>query len=635
MKLKIGQKILFSFLIVMLLFSIVIVFLINGLQNASKMQDEQFKRAADAVYLAEHSRMGQEIYQVVADAIINRDQNASTGEWMAMKKNTEEVIKTFQAIVDTDMERKILKEIENTFSTIEFMVDRQLFPMLFESQKDSLNLQSKIEKIDDQFDKLVSTLSEDIEKNLVSINAESVQADQTFDEKIAASISLSVIIALVTILIALVFIFILRSNVANVLRGILEQTNILTTAAQSGNLSQRSDLEKVNFEFRGIAEGFNSTLDALIRPLNVAAEYISKISIGEMPDRITDTYHGDFNSIKNNLNSLIDSSNMIIERAKSISQGDLRVSIKKRSENDLLLESLSEMISSITRVVIDINTTAYNVASGSSQISSASGQIASGANEQSASTEEVSSSIEEMASSISMNAENATEAERIATKSLEDLTKGNKSFIQTFSAMKDIAEKNSVITEIASKIDLLAINAAIEAARAGETGKGFAVVAAEVRKLAENTRISAKEIQETSLSSVKIAEESVRLFEQILPGIQKAVQLVQEISAASRDQNSGAGQINSAVLQLSQVTQQNSAAAEEMSTISEQLASQAQQLKETIAFFVTGMKNIEQKPTIHKMKYKTSHLHSESDKKKSGIDIKLAENDSDSEFQNF
>jgi methyl-accepting chemotaxis protein len=199
--------------------------------------------------------------------------------------------------------------------------------------------------------------------------------------------------------------------------------------------------------------------------------------------------------------------------------------------------------------------------------------------------------MEEMVSNINQNSDNAIQTEKIALRASKDIDDSNAAVTITVDAMKKIADKISVIGEIAEKTDLLAINAAIEAARAGEQGKAFAVVAAEVRKLAESSQAAAKEIDELSKSSVRIADESGKLLQKIVPDIQKTATLVQEITASSLEQNSGASQINNAILQLNSVTQNNSAAAEEMSSSAEELASQAEQLSETISFFKTEADN--------------------------------------------
>jgi methyl-accepting chemotaxis protein len=193
--------------------------------------------------------------------------------------------------------------------------------------------------------------------------------------------------------------------------------------------------------------------------------------------------------------------------------------------------------------------------------------------------------MEQMAANIQQNTDNAQQTEKIALQASEDIREGNQAVNQTVESMKTIAEKITIIGEIARQTNLLALNAAVEAARAGEHGKGFAVVAAEVRKLAERSQIAANEIDGLSKTSVAIAEKSGKLLEQIVPNIQKTSRLVQEITASSIEQNTGADQVNSAVQQLSQVIQQNAAASEEMASSSEELSSQAEQLQEAISFF--------------------------------------------------
>lgn len=238
-----------------------------------------------------------------------------------------------------------------------------------------------------------------------------------------------------------------------------------------------------------------------------------------------------------------------------------------------------------TRVMIDVKSAADYVTAGSRQISSMSQEMSQGASEQAASAEEASASMEEMASNIKQNAKNAMETEKIAQKSAEDAQEGGKAVEEAVSAMKEIAEKILIIEAIAGQTDLLALNAAIEAARAGNHGRGFAVVASEVRKLAERSKQAAAEINKLSVTSVDVAERAGDMLARLVPDIQKNSELIQEISLASVEQNTGADQINEAIQQLDSVAQQNSAGSEEMASTAEELSAQAEQLQEAIAFF--------------------------------------------------
>jgi methyl-accepting chemotaxis protein len=369
------------------------------------------------------------------------------------------------------------------------------------------------------------------------------------------------------------------------INGLVAESGMLTKAAVEGRLDTRGNLEKFTGDYAKIVKGVNDTLDAVIGPLNVAADYVDRISKGDIPEKISSEYKGDFNQIKNNLNILIEATNEITKVAEEMSGGNLDIVVKERSDRDKMMRALNSMIANLKDIVINVKHVSGSVASGSQQLSASSEEMSQGAAEQASAAEQVSSSMEEMASNIRQNADNSMETEKIALKSAEDAREGGKAVEDTVIAMKDIAERISIIEEIARQTDLLALNAAIEAARAGEYGKGFAVVASEVRKLSERSQKSAAEICKLSVSSVEIAEKAGTLLAKIVPDIQRTAELVQEISAASNEQNSAADQINKAIRQLDEVIQQNASATEEMSSTSQELADQAEQLREAIAFF--------------------------------------------------
>ncbi len=294
-----------------------------------------------------------------------------------------------------------------------------------------------------------------------------------------------------------------------------------------------------------------------------------------------------------------------VDVADRLAAGDLTVAITADTtdETGQLLTAMHNMVEKLKVVVLDVKSASDNVAAGSQELSSGSEEMSQGASEQAAAAEEASSSMEQMTSNIRQNADNAIQTEKIAVKSAEDAQKGGVAVEETVRAMKEIAGKISIIEEIARQTNLLALNAAIEAARAGEHGKGFAVVASEVRKLAERSQKAAAEISELSGSSVEVAETAGELLAKMVPDIQKTAELVQEISAASKEQDSGAEQINKAIQQLDQVIQQNASASEEMASTAEELAAQAERLQHSIAFFrISDTQGYEQQssPAIRK-----------------------------------
>lgn len=279
-----------------------------------------------------------------------------------------------------------------------------------------------------------------------------------------------------------------------------------------------------------------------------------------------------------------------INLARSLAKGDLTrdIDVSQKDEVGVLADALRTMSSQLHRVIGDVSQATDNVASGSEELAASSQSLAEGASEQAASVEEVSSSMEEMASNIQGNADNAVKTEKMASRAAQDAEESGKAVAQAMGAMTDIAEKISVIEEIARQTNLLALNAAIEAARAGEHGKGFAVVAAEVRKLAERSGTAAAEISELSTSTVKVAEEAGDKLAQLVPDIQETAQLIQEIASASNEQNTGVTQINQAIQQLDNVIQQNASMSEEVASTSESLSGEGAELQRTIAFFNMG-----------------------------------------------
>lgn len=331
--------------------------------------------------------------------------------------------------------------------------------------------------------------------------------------------------------------------------------------------------------------------------------------------------------------------------AETVARGDLTVEVDQallgqKDEIGHLARSLQQMVEQLRDIIGDVIAGADNISSASQEMSSTSQQLSQGASEQASSAEEISSSMEEMVSNIQQNTDNAMQTEKIALQAVEGIRKGSERTDVAVKSMKEIASKVSIIGDIAYQTNMLALNAAVEAARAGEHGKGFAVVAEEVRKLAERSQIAAEEIDVLSVNGVDVAEAASKQLAEIVPEIERTAKLVQEIAAASMEQNSGADQVNNAIQQLNQVIQQNAAASEEMASSSEELSSQAEQMKDVVSYFdieldkraAKGKGLKKKKVTILKKQGGNGHAAQKPTGK--GVDFKL-DQVSDDEFQRF
>ncbi|EME69551.1 sensory transducer protein [Paramagnetospirillum caucaseum] len=399
-----------------------------------------------------------------------------------------------------------------------------------------------------------------------------------------------------------------RAQVSAIMTGEMRQTVIVLNKNLRDNLALQERVAKSEYEKGG--ETFTSTriqnLSAvaigllaaialavmIVRSITVSIATMVK-ALGAVAERRMSTViegqtrKDEIGEMARALHTVNENQRDIAGIADQLAGGDLTVTVTPLCDEDALGIALKTMVEKLSSVVGETVNAVQNVAAGSEQLSSGAEELSQGATEQASATEQAASSMEEMAANIKQTADNASQTEKIARQSAKDAQASGEAVGRAVSAMQTIAEKIGIVQEIARQTDLLALNAAVEAARAGEHGRGFAVVASEVRKLAERSQAAAGEINALSTETVKVAQDAGQMLSKLVPDIKRTAELVEEITAACREQDVGANQVNLAIQQLDKVTQQNAAGAEEMSSTSVELASQAEQLQNTIDYFRT------------------------------------------------
>jgi len=399
---------------------------------------------------------------------------------------------------------------------------------------------------------------------------------------------------------------------------LVTDVNRLASNALEGKLDVRADLERHQGKYKEVVQGVNGTLDAIIQPLQEASLHLRNISIGDMPELIDSQYKGDFATIIVNINLLISTLNKVIGEATEMAEGDLIIQMLKRSDNDELVQSLSDMSRSLVAAILQVRAAAVQISLAANEVRDSSQNLSEGTIAQAEETEKVSRDLHKISHEIRNNTENANQAKNNTVTALVTVRKANNAFGNTMTAMSEISKKIDIIGEIAQKTDILAICVAMESARMGDSAKPFVIVADELKALSERSRTAAKEIEQLSKDNIAVSQKAYDLLQQLLPEIEKTSQMVLQIASASARENESVDNIGKSLNNLNHLAQNSAASSEQLASAAEELSSQSDNLIDSMAFFKTGdgVVNTTYRQSNKKQKRKTPRLNQ-------GVEIKL------------
>jgi len=590
MKLTVAKKILLliaSAVFGIALLSGVLLYQMGTVYNAANYGNintvPSVKTLSDALHSFDLLRIRLTRYMALTDDSVKADVRVKIKDHLA---DLDKALKGVEPLLSDDKDRALLeadKGLRNEYTTIIDDVTSMKGDANSEAAKQIFVHAGAISE------KLNQALESHIE---YSIELGQRAADDAAAAKRSAIVLSLLIIALTLAVVATIGAFITR-NLKNLLGGEPDFAAEVANKIAAGDLS--SKLEIRNGDTTSLMYSMKGMQDNLTRIVGEIRDIVAAANKGDFNTKMNLAdkagYTKDLSELLNQLSDTVDTAfKDVIEVAKALEDGDLTQKITRSYQGayDQVKQSLNNTVDKLAQTIGDVNATTETLASATGQISSTAQSLSQASSEQAASVEETSASIEQMSASIRQNTDNAKVANTMSADGTSKAADGGVAVTETVAAMKQIAKKIGIIDDIAYQTNLLALNAAIEAARAGEHGKGFAVVAAEVRKLAERSQVAAQEIGQLAGNSVGMAERAGKLLDEIVPATRKTADLVQEITAASQEQTVGVDQINTAMSQLSQITQQNASASEELAATAEEMSGQAVNLQELMAFFTVS-----------------------------------------------